>query len=373
MRADLEHDRTFCTYCPKLCRHACPAAEAERTEVATPTFKQQVALLAMTGERPLDAERAEVLYKCTDCRGTVTACRHRIDVGASLGDARADAVQKGLAPAAVTKVAARFAATGSPYDLDLRAKVSAAVPGGLSTAGAVAVLPSCTTAAHAPSTLDRLVGALRRAGVDAHAALPDPPCCGYPLDALGHRDAFRVHASRVAASLTGFETVAVEGAACAHALTERYREVGVRTSFKAVPLVDVLARYVPSSPAALEGRAARAARTYAYHDPCQLGRRLRRFDEPRSVVRAVTGKEPLELETSRDAGLCAGGGGGYPVTNPGPARSCAERVLAAFRATGADVLVTGCPSARRLMAKADPTAEVVDLAGLVAGPGVPVT
>ena len=21
---DLEHVRTFCTYCPKLCRHACP-------------------------------------------------------------------------------------------------------------------------------------------------------------------------------------------------------------------------------------------------------------------------------------------------------------------------------------------------------------
>lgn len=360
---DTDTARTFCTYCPKLCRHACPAAEAERTEVATPTFKQQVALLASTGERPLDASRAEVLYKCTDCQGTVAACRHRIDVGASLLDARVTAVRAGIAPPAVARVAARFATHGGPYALDLRAQVAAAVPGGLATCGATAVFPSCTTAAHHPGALDRVVGALRRAGVDAHAALPDPPCCGYPLDALGLQDEFRLHAARVATSLAGFGTVAVEGPACAHTLAVRYRAVGVRTAFKALPLVDLLARHLPGSSAA-RPHAGEALR-YAYHDPCNLGRKLRRFEEPRAVVRALTGAAPVELPTSRDSGLCAGGGGGYPVTNPAPARRCGELVLEAFRSTGADVLVSGCPSAARLMSKCDPAARVMDLTALL--------
>lgn len=359
---DLATIRTYCTYCPKLCRHACPVAEAERTEVATPTFKQQVALLASTGERPLDAGRAEALYKCTDCRATVPACRHRIDVGGSLREARVEAVRQGVAPPAAGRVAERFAATGSPYALDLRARVAAAVPGGLSTVGALGVLPSCTTAAHRPEALDRVVGALRRAGVDAHAALPDPPCCGDPLDALGHEDAFRLHAARVAASLGGFEAVAVEGGACAHALLARYRAVGVRVPFKVLPLVDLLAQRLPPA-----GEKARAR--HAYHDPCNLGRKLGRYEQPRAVVRALTGADPVELAPAREGGLCAGGGGGYPVTNPDGARGCAARVLEAFRASGAEVLVSGCPSAARLIAKADPTVRVTDLTGLVAGEG----
>lgn len=360
---DLETARTYCTYCPKLCRHACPVAESERTEVATPTFKQQVALLASTGERPLDAALAEVLYKCTDCQATVPACRHRIDVGVSLREARVDAVRAGVAPPAATQVAERFAATGSPYDADLRARVAAAVPGGLATAGALAVWPSCTTAAHRPGALDGLVGALRRAGVDAHPAVPEPACCGYPLDALGHQDAFRLHAARVASSLAGFERVVVEGPACAHTLLTRYREVGVRPSFKVLPLVDVLARHLPP------GSQASAAR-HAYHDPCNLGRKLQRYDEPRALVRALTGAAPVELAPSREASLCAGGGGGYPVTNPEGAQGCAARVLQAFRASGADVLVSGCPSAARLIARTDPTVRVTDLTGLVTGEAV---
>ncbi|MCO5167471.1 MAG: (Fe-S)-binding protein [Planctomycetes bacterium] len=359
---DLATTRTYCTYCPKLCRHVCPVAESERTEAATPTFKQQVALLASTGERPLDAERAEVLYKCTDCRATVPACRHRIDVGASLHAAKVEAVRQGVAPPAAGRVAERFAATGSPYDLDLRARVAAAVPGGLSTCGAVGVWPSCATAAHRPEALDRVVAALRRAGVDAHAAMPDPPCCGDPLDALGHQDAFRLHAARVVASLAGFETVAVEGPACAHALLARYRSVGVRVPFEVVPLVDLLARRLPAA-------GQRSSARHAYHDPCNLGRKLGRYDAPRAVVRALTGAEPVELAPSREASLCAGGGGGYPVTNPEGASGCAARVLEAFRASGADVLVSGCPSAARLMAKTDPTARVTDLTGLVVGEG----
>lgn len=364
---DLETARTSCTYCPKLCRHVCPVAEAERTEVATPTFKQQVALLASTGERPLTPERAAVLYKCTDCQATVPACRHRIDVGVSLREARVDAVQAGVAPPEAYAMAARFAARGGPYDVDLRARVAAAVPGGLATAGALAVWPSCTTAAHRPAALDRLVGVLRRAGVDAHPAVPEPACCGDPLDALGHQDAFRLHAARVVASLAGFDAVAVEGPACAHTLLARYRAVGVEPSFRVLPLVDVLARHLPPAPQRSRGPRGQAAARHAYHDPCNLGRKLQRYDEPRAIVRAFTGAAPVELSPDREASLCAGGGGGYPVTNPGGARGCAARVLEAFRATGAEVLVSGCPSAARLIAEIDPTARVTDLTGLISG------
>lgn len=365
-RLDLAHDRTNCTYCPKLCRHACPAAEAERTELATPTFKQQVALLAATGERPLDRDRAAVLWKCTDCAGTVPACRHRVDVAISLRDAKARAVTAGLAPPEVERTRARFAARGSPYDLDLAARLAAAAPPeARATSGQLGLLPSCTGLVHEPEGMVRAWRALREAGrLDARVALPDPACCGYPLDALGLTDAFRLHAARAAASLAGFEELAVQGPACAWTIGVRWREVGVRPRFRSAPLVDLLARRLPGSPAARAAQAVPRGKV-AYHDPCFLARRLRRTGEPREMIRALTGAAPIDVSPLPEETPCSGAGGGYPLTHPGPAKGCAARVVEAFQRTGADLLVTGCPSARRHIETSAPGVKVVSLFGLL--------
>src|SRR5262249_40239593 len=71
-RVDLAGVRTTCSFCPKLCRHECPVAIAEKSEVATPTFKQQVAKLAAARTISLDVESARALYKCTGCLASRT-------------------------------------------------------------------------------------------------------------------------------------------------------------------------------------------------------------------------------------------------------------------------------------------------------------
>src|SRR5262249_12259057 len=122
---EIDVARTTCSYCPKLDRHVCPAAIAERSEVATPTFKQQVAKLGSAGALPLDEEAARVLYKCRGCLASKAVCRHSVDVEVSLRDARGLAVRAGTAPPEVFDVKARFEARGCPFDQDLRAKVPA--------------------------------------------------------------------------------------------------------------------------------------------------------------------------------------------------------------------------------------------------------
>src|SRR5277367_5849139 len=94
----IDVDRATCAYCPKLCRHECPTALAEKTEVATVTFKQQLALLASSGKIVLDEESARVFYKCTGCLASRTPCRWEVNVEPSLRDARAQAVREGKAP-----------------------------------------------------------------------------------------------------------------------------------------------------------------------------------------------------------------------------------------------------------------------------------
>ncbi len=338
----------------------------EGSEQATPTFKQQVALDAETGRRPLDAERARVLYKCTDCQATVDACRHRIDVSSSLRAARAVAVEQGVAPPEVAALRERFDAHGSPYAQDLGAAAAEALRRDpLPTDGTLGLFPGCTALARLPGEVRAAAAALRRLDQAPALALSNPVCCGYPLDAAGLDEAFELHARRVAASLSRFRRVTCLSPACAWTLAVRYREVGVEPPVAAAPLVDLLAAQAPRI-RELARSAPPPQQRHAYRDPCFLGRRLRRTEEPRAALEAALGAPPLELGYARGDTICSGGGGVYPLTHPEEAKGCARRVADLVRETAPDVLVTACPSDRQSLERAETGLTIKSLVEVVA-------
>jgi Fe-S oxidoreductase len=111
-----------------------------------------------------------------------------------------------------------------------------------------------------------------------------------------------------------------------------------------------------------------------YHDPCDLGRAMKVFDEPRNILKAVPGLNFVEMDRNRLQARCCGGGGGVQANNPEMATDmAAERVRDAL-AVGAEIIVSGCAACKDNLkkgAKAIPKDErgkikVMDITEMVA-------
>jgi heterodisulfide reductase subunit D len=80
-----------------------------------------------------------------------------------------------------------------------------------------------------------------------------------------------------------------------------------------------------------------------YHDPCYLGRANGIYDEPRNILRNLTGNL-VEMKRHRSFALCCGGGGGqmFKEAEKGTKEVYMERTEEALE-TGASVVATACP------------------------------
>jgi glycolate oxidase len=111
-----------------------------------------------------------------------------------------------------------------------------------------------------------------------------------------------------------------------------------------------------------------------YHDPCDLGRAFKIFEEPRNILKAIPGLELVEMARNRLKARCCGGGGGVLANNPEMAvEMAAERVRDAL-AVGAEIIVSGCAACKdnlRKGARAIPKQErgkikIMDITEIVA-------
>ena len=86
-----------------------------------------------------------------------------------------------------------------------------------------------------------------------------------------------------------------------------------------------------------------------YHDPCDLGRGARLFDEPREAIRSVPGIDFVELPHNRENCQCCGGGGNLEMIDAGLSSEIAKRKIDEVISTGAQAVVTSCQQCVRTM------------------------
>lgn len=343
-RASLE----LCTYCPKLCRAACPVSNAEPREVLIPWGKMSTSYLVARGDLEVNASRAATAWACTGCYGCREMCDHHNEVASTLTAARADYLAQGAAPVEVREVISgwRDHNRATADSIDSLADGSREI---ISSSG-VPVLLGCSYARDLPDEANHALRAV--AALIGGPVRPVKKCCGQPLRDAGDARGFAEARSALLKDVEQAEMLVVVDPGCAMTLRDVAR--------KTVTLVELAAASLDRlSPTRVD-----RAGSVRFHDPCKLGRGLRLFREPRAILHRVTGSPPLEFPFSKEHGGCSGGGGLLPVTMPETAKTIASSRVDEHNASGGGEIVTACASSLRSFRRAG--AQASDLSTWIA-------
>ena len=200
-------------------------------------------------------------------------------------------------------------------------------------------------------------------GVDFTIMAGDEWCCGFPLQGSGQSAGLpAIIAHNVAAAKArGARKVVFTCPSCYQIWREAYPP-----EFELVHASEMVAQLV------LEDRLplGELPMTVTYHDPCDLGRGGRVFDEPRAIMARIPGLTLVEMEHNREHCLCCGGGGNLEMIDPDLSAAMAKRKVEEAVATGAEAIITNCQQCVRTMmtyAKRNKVSiDVMDMSQLVA-------
>jgi glycolate oxidase iron-sulfur subunit len=85
----------------------------------------------------------------------------------------------------------------------------------------------------------------------------------------------------------------------------------------------------------------RLAARVTYHDPCHLAHFQGISAQPRALLRSIEG---VDYREAAEADLCCGGAGTFALRERDLSLKVLDRKMESFARTGADTLVTACPS-----------------------------
>ena len=181
-------------------------------------------------------------------------------------------------------------------------------------------------------------------------------CCGRPLKLAGKSDEAKVlmEKNRAAILNSGASMLVTSCPICLKTFTEDYQLSKLRLYHHS----QFLLKLWFEGKIQLEKHMQKAV----YHDPCELGRGLGIYDEPRQLIRRMMIlKEPVN---KREKALCCGGSLAHQELSSGERLKIAGDAALELTACNPDYLVTACPMCKKTFQQVS-TTKVKDIAELV--------
>ena len=353
-----------CTNC-QICADVCPAVTASsdgelsavyRMKGLKEILKSRTGLLQKLFRKkgPTEAEwehLSDTVFRCTLCGN----CQEICPVGISLKDLwislRQDMVHSKYYPKKIDMIRDNLNKSHNVFDEDNEERADWVEDmdeppdhGYIKEAAELVYFTGCV-AAYFPVAQQipiALAEILDAGNVNFTLLGEDEWCCGFPLLGAGLKELFQefVHHNVEAVRKKQAKEIIFACPSCYQMWREYYPK-----EFKISHATQYFMRLIRDNRMSLK----ELDLTVTYHDPCDLGRGARVFEEPRAVIRSIPGVKFVELPRNRENCRCCGGGGNLEMIDSTLSSEIAKQKIDEVLSTGAQAVVSACQQCVRTM------------------------
>jgi Fe-S oxidoreductase len=329
---------TLCARCG-YCLEGCPQYWGRRWEGQSPRGKW----LNLRSGLPHTPEAAERFFACTLCDRCSQVCTVGIAHRDSWLALRSHLARHGLLPQPLATLRKRIGQQHNTAGLENTSRTawSENLPESARAAlhpeqADIVYFVGCLSGLYpaAYGIAQSLVQLLQRSGLRVATLGTEEWCCGLPLLAMGLPEEARALAEHnlEAVRRIGAGTLVVTCPSCLRAWRDDYPHlIGAKLGLQVRHAVELLPELLAQGALRLSPSPAVAT----YHDPCDLGRALGLYDQPRRLLQAIPGLTLREMADHGPLALCCGGGGDVEISDPTLVAAAADRRLRQALATGA--------------------------------------
>jgi glycolate oxidase subunit GlcD len=343
---DLRDEILVCVQCG-FCRNSCPTFDLSTVESKNARGRILLAESLMTGRIQPSMALADRLYSCTVCGACTSACPAGIAVSDIVIACREKLAEAICVPQSHVSMVENIEKEGNPFGSPRKERTDLfpeeyrkSEPEKAEVLLFMGCLPSYLDMDVVPATFK----IMEASGVDFTVLGGEENCCGY-VEYLVGAPSFQ---ERIESNMEKFNKVdprmiVTPCAGCYKNLKKSYpKEFMV---FHISQFVHMLLE---------EGKLTlrKAVNSKViYHDPCDLGRHMGVFDEPREVLKSILGLELIEFPENRENAACCGGGGGLMAYDSQMSLEIARKRVEKAIDSGAQVLVSACASCKDSLRK----------------------
>jgi Fe-S oxidoreductase len=185
-----------------------------------------------------------------------------------------------------------------------------------------------------------LVELLNEAGVSFAILGSEETCTGDSARRMGNEYLFQTLAQQNVETLNGYgvKKIVTNCPHCFNCLGNEYAPFG--GNYELMHGSELVASLIAQGRLRME---AAIPETITFHDPCYLGRYNGVYDAPRRILNAIPGLRLVELERSREKGLCCGAGGGRMWMEEKLGERINQARMREIAAAGTDSVGVSCP------------------------------
>lgn len=377
---DIDNEIIACIHCG-FCRLGCPTFNITQRESRNARGRNILAFNLMNGTVEPSIELAESFYSCTTCQACTYFCPAQVRVDEIVEGVRDKLYKADFTPEPVIAVKDNIVNTGNIYASTREERIDIYPPhlkkriqkGELKPKAETLLFMGCV-----PSYLDMkmvpsLIKAVETAGIDYTTLATEESCCGFPLYLMGAKEEFKANAEKLIDTIkaTGARELITPCAGCYKTFRNLYPEIG-DMGVQLYHSVHYLDKLIRDGKIKLKGD---LGKRVTYHDPCDLGRTFKIFDEPRDILQQIPGLEFAEMEKNKLYARCCGGGGGVMASDPEIAVQMASVRVKDAIDIDAEIIVSGCSACKDNLRKGlkaipkeqRPKMKIMDITEIVVG------